>query len=197
MNKIITKSLCVFVAITVSALVGASVAAAAGKPPPPGYHAAKKTLPKKHQTSRSRPQVSGAMRKSVRNDKKPGKQKLLTHDPYKARKNDFVFGPTNRGSLKRLKDKTGAKTVNDFGHLRKDQNWKQFSKKMIDIIHASNGRIHFDLTHVKDLRGILKNKGPHKDKVTSHELRYLKQNWAKFKNNVSFYRNGQRVSAPW
>lgn len=187
MNKIITKSLCVFVAITVSALVGASVAAAAGKPPPPGYHAAKKTLPKKHQTSR----------KSIRNDKKPGKQKLLTHDPYKARKNDFVFGPTNRGSLKRLKDKTGAKTVNDFGHLRKDQNWKQFSKKMIDIIHASNGRIHFDLTHVKDLRGILKNKGPHKDKVTSHELRYLKQNWAKFKNNVSFYRNGQRVSAPW
>lgn len=47
-----------------------------------------------------------------------------------------------------------------------------------------------------DLKDVVKT-GKHKDKSTSHELRYIYRNKAEFKGKVEFYCGDKRVPAPW
>ena len=71
------------------------------------------------------------------------------------------------------------------------------------VTHSRGGaggavsRVHFDLTHVQNLAGILRGLGPFADDVTAGELRYIMANWDRFRAFVTFYRNGVEVLPPW
>lgn len=39
--------------------------------------------------------------------------------------------------------------------------------------------------------------GQFADKITSQELRYIKENWDKFKDVITFWKEGMEVVAPW
>jgi hypothetical protein len=54
-----------------------------------------------------------------------------------------------------------------------------------------------NLTHVDDLAGVLGGTGRHAGAVTAQELRFLQANWGRFHANVTFYRGGAEVAAPW
>ena len=60
-------------------------------------------------------------------------------------------------------------------------------------------KIHFDLTNVEDIYGILNNTGRFANTVTAQELRYIRHNWSRteVKNAVKFYVNDVEVSPPW
>lgn len=77
------------------------------------------------------------------------------------------------------------------------QSWTQFSIQTLETQLAQGGRIRFDLTHVRDLPGVLRNVGEYAGTVTAQELRFLQANWSRFQGSVSFYRNGVEVAAPW
>jgi hypothetical protein len=62
---------------------------------------------------------------------------------------------------------------------------------------AQGGQIRFDLTHLHNLDGVLRNTGEHAASVTAQELRYLQANWRRFQGNVNFYRNSVKVAPPW
>jgi hypothetical protein len=62
---------------------------------------------------------------------------------------------------------------------------------------AQGTKIHFDLTTMDDLANILNNMGPYAAKVTSGELRYIRDNWSRLSNAVKFYVDGKEVIPPW
>jgi len=57
--------------------------------------------------------------------------------------------------------------------------------------------VHFDLTNVDDIAGVLSNTGKYANTTTAQELRFIMENWNRFSNNVKFYNNGMEVAAPW
>jgi hypothetical protein len=75
--------------------------------------------------------------------------------------------------------------------------WAEFSKQTLLNQVKTGNRIHFDLTHIDDLAGVVQGTGQQAGKVTSIELRFLRDNWSKFERITTFYRNGNPVRAPW
>ncbi|NEP81645.1 MAG: hypothetical protein F6K39_27900 [Okeania sp. SIO3B3] len=64
----------------------------------------------------------------------------------------------------------------------------EFSIEMLDSIKNTSNKIHFDLTHVEDLDNIFQGTSTQfNHKITSMELRHIKENWEDFKDNVIFY----------
>ena len=61
---------------------------------------------------------------------------------------------------------------------------------------SQGNTIHFNLTHMADIAGILANTGAYSNTVTAGELRYIRDNWSRFANNVKFYQNNIVVTAP-
>ncbi len=57
--------------------------------------------------------------------------------------------------------------------------------------------IHFDLTYMEDVKGILNNTGKYKDTITGGELRYIRDNLHRFAENVKFYYHEMEVIPPW
>ena len=78
-----------------------------------------------------------------------------------------------------------------------DLSWLDFSKQQIDATAAAGNKIHFDLTNVSDLNGVLNNSGKYADTITAGELRYIKDSWSRLGDSVKFYMNGIEVKAPW
>ncbi len=111
--------------------------------------------------------------------------------------NDLVYGPSARGALRQLQQRAGGRTLTDVGGPAPGQSWTQFSIQTMEAQLAQGGRIRFDLTHVRDLPGVLRNVGEYAGTVTAQELRYLQANWSRFQGSVNFYRNGVEVPAPW
>ena len=67
---------------------------------------------------------------------------------------------------------------------------------MIDKTVASGNKIHFDLTYMQNIDGVLN--GTYKpNAITSTELNYIKNNWIRLKESVKFYLNDMEVKAPW
>ena len=76
-------------------------------------------------------------------------------------------------------------------------NWTTFSLSTLDAAAASGRPVVFDLTNMEDVPGVLDGSA-HADKVTSKELRHIKDNWDdKFKDNVVFCKDGKRADKPW
>jgi len=110
--------------------------------------------------------------------------------------NDLVYGPSARGQLRALAEKAGGRLLTD---LPKPPNltFTQFSLQTLDEAATAGTKIRFDLTNVKDLKGVLAGTGEFADTVTAHELRHIAGNWDKFKGVVSFYRGGAPEATPW
>lgn len=109
---------------------------------------------------------------------------------------DFIYGPSCNNSVRDLTDKCGCREVND---LDNDECLYpiELSKKTIMKSVAENYKIIFDLTHIEDIDGVIKNEGPYAKKITSEELRFIKQNYTFLQNNVIFIKDFVEVEKPW
>jgi hypothetical protein len=80
----------------------------------------------------------------------------------------------------------------------------RWSKAALEYaISSGQGHVHFHLTGMGEVSGILDKTGGYGFNVTSRELRYLRRCWMRFQNKVTFY-NGYtagekavRVMPPW
>jgi hypothetical protein len=54
-----------------------------------------------------------------------------------------------------------------------------------------------ETSNVSDLDNVLKGTGQFADTITSQELRYIKDNWDRFKDVVTFCKDGVEVVVPW
>ena len=123
-----------------------------------------------------------------------GKEAKLKFDD-----DDLVYGPTAYGKLKELQQEAGGKLLTDIGGPldRNCNSWLEYSiLNMEDTVGAGN-KIHFDLTYMEDVQGVLNYTGEYKNSVTAGELRYIYENWDRFCNNVKFYFNKKEVLPPW
>ena len=112
---------------------------------------------------------------------------------------DIVYGPSANGALRNLADSLKTITLNDLSKPM-SSNWIEFSKNTLLNIASKGGKILFDLTYMGDqnsINDILNSKGPYALKVTSQELRFIKDNWSILKNSVLFCRDNIIVEAPW
>ena len=112
---------------------------------------------------------------------------------------DLVYGPKASGELREFQENYGGKLLDDIGNPYDSgyRDWTSFSLSMIDIYASKGSLIHFDLTHMLDIDGVLMGVGEYANRVTSDELRYIRDNWERLGNAVKFYRNGNEVIAPW
>jgi RHS repeat-associated protein len=131
-------------------------------------------------------------------DDQEGTQKAAqeTKPPLKFGENDLVYGPSARGALRRLQEGAGGKLLTDLGEPG-SQGWTKFSLGMLDDAAQSGRPVHFDLTHMQDMDGVLAGTGKQADRVTSQEIRHIRDNWDSFKEKPKFYRDGEEVPPPW
>ncbi len=103
------------------------------------------------------------------------------------------------GALGKLRKRAGVKTLSDLGGPIDYgyDDWLSFSIYIMDRNVNRNLMIHFDLTYMKDVEGILNNTGKYKDTITAGELRYIRDNWYRFSDNVKFYYYEMEVTPPW
>jgi len=124
---------------------------------------------------------------------------LPSPPPLRFGSNDLVYGPTAGVRLRQLPQRAGGKTLSDVVSHLGDRPWIQASIDTMEEALRNGHKIHFDLTNVEDIHGILNNTGRFANTITAQELRYLRQNWsrAEVKNAVKFYVNDVEVSPPW
>ncbi len=109
----------------------------------------------------------------------------------------IVYGPSANGRLFELQQKSGGRLLTDIPKPTYEQDWVRHSINVMRNHIAKGGKIRFDLTHMKDISGILNKTGPYRAKVTSYELRWLRDNWSSARDNVIFYDHGIEVKPPW
>ena len=129
-------------------------------------------------------------------EKKLAKNASDSTGSLKFGENDLVYGPSAGGKLRNLQEQAGGKLLNDLDKPM-EQSFIQFSLETLDRAATRGQKVHFDLTHVKDLANVLAGKGELANTVTAQELRHVAQNWEKFKNIVTFYVDGKVKQAPW
>jgi RHS repeat-associated protein len=110
---------------------------------------------------------------------------------------DLVYGPSAGGKLRELANEAGGKTLNDFSGPSSGQTWTEYSIQILERQVEVGGKIHFDLTHMKDIQGVLKNTGAYAKTTTGDELRHIRKNWNRFRLSTSFYQDKVKVLPPW
>lgn len=107
----------------------------------------------------------------------------------------LVYG-TAEGGYADFANSVGGRTINS---IPKPENlsWQRFSQQVLDGAAANDTPVLFSLVGMEDLEGALSGTGKWANKVTSSELRYIRQNWSKFQNMVRFYDQGSEVPPPW
>jgi hypothetical protein len=75
--------------------------------------------------------------------------------------------------------------------------WDEFTTVAMERARQGGNKIRFNLTHIENMDDLLAGRGPYANKITSKELRYLRDNWDRFEGSVVFYRNNRVVPAPW
>ena len=123
-------------------------------------------------------------------------KRVISTDELKFAEDDLVYGPSAGGELRNLCKKAGGKLLTDLEQPM-EYDTLTFSFRSMDKTVAKNSMIHFDLTYLKDVEGMLNNVGPYKDKVTAGELRYIHEHWSSFSKNVKFYYHEMEVLPPW
>jgi hypothetical protein len=73
----------------------------------------------------------------------------------------------------------------------------QASVRLLQSAARSKRQVHWDLTNMDDIANVLARKGPMAEKITSHEFRFIRENWDEFLVKPKFYRNGIEVGRPW
>lgn len=110
--------------------------------------------------------------------------------------NDLVYGPSAGGQLRGLAEKAGGRLLTDLPKPP-SLSFTQFSLQTLDEAAAAGTNVRFDLTNVKDLKGVLAGTGEFANTVTGQELRHIATNWDRFRSVVSFYRGGAPEATPW
>lgn len=108
----------------------------------------------------------------------------------------LVYGPSARGELRALAQRLGAQTLNDLPKPV-GLGWVEFSLLTLDRVAEAGGTVIFDLTHMDGIADVLSGIGPFAQTITGVELRYVRDNWPRFKAIVQFYEQGVRRAAPW
>jgi len=100
---------------------------------------------------------------------------------------DLVYGPTAEGRLDALRDAAGGKTLWQLVPAEGVKDWNALSIEKMGLARESGARIHFDLTNVDNLPGVLDGSSPLAFTCTGQELWYLRENWSRFEGSVTFY----------
>jgi hypothetical protein len=58
-------------------------------------------------------------------------------------------------------------------------------------------RIFFNLNYIEEIDDILADRGRWASNITGLELRYIRDNWAEFRDNISFWKDDVQVPPPW
>jgi RHS repeat-associated protein len=126
-------------------------------------------------------------------------RKIAESRPLKFGDNDLVYGPSAGRKLAEFSEAYGGKTLTSLeGPFESGySSWEEYSIAKIEETVASGNKIHFDLTHMEDTDGPLNNTGEYANATTSHELRYIRDNWQSLRRGVQFYRNGMKEKPPW
>jgi hypothetical protein len=106
---------------------------------------------------------------------------LPSPPPLRFGSNDLVYGPSATGRLRQLQQRAGGKTLTDAVSDLGGRTWIQASIDTMEEALRNGHKIHFDLTNVEDIHGILNNTGRFANTVTAQELRYIRQNWSRQK----------------
>ncbi len=89
-----------------------------------------------------------------------------------------------------------GETLSDL-HKPPDVKWPEFTVAALEAAFAARRPVLFDLTHVQDIADVLKGSGRYAAAITTHELRYLRLHWARFRAIVQFYENDEMRQPPW
>ena len=114
--------------------------------------------------------------------------------------NDLVYGPSASGKLVELQKSAGGKLLSDVGNpydMGYGSDWLKFSTDTIENTVKQGNYIHFDLTNMQDIDGIMNGTSQYMNRTTSGELRYIRDNWDRLSGNIKFYSNGEEVLPPW
>jgi hypothetical protein len=112
------------------------------------------------------------------------------------RPDDPVYGPSAENKLRGLQKSIGGRTLNDIP-IPDAMPIIDLSKSALDSAARNGDRILFDLTHMKDLPGVLSNTGEFAGKITSQELRYIRDHYSRFESAVTFVNHCRVVEAPF
>jgi hypothetical protein len=109
--------------------------------------------------------------------------------------NDLVYGPSAQGALEKLAADNGGRILTSIPNTEV-KTIRQLSLDTLADAASSGQQVHFDLTNMQDIPGVLAGTAYTKE-VTSAELRYIRDNWSSFTVKPKFYRNGYEVAPPW
>jgi RHS repeat-associated protein len=116
--------------------------------------------------------------------------------------NNIILATGAKNILEEFAKQQNAVTINQYEWLLRkyDNDWVQVSLHILDVAQESGRKVLFNLDHMVDFEGVLARPngiGQHAGHTTSIELRYIRDNWEKFKDIVTFYSGGQVASPPW
>ena len=150
---------------------------------------------RKQEKEQKRLEEQRALEKHKKREEKWRKQKVPVGP------NDIVLGryAGNWVGAKFFKNVFGGKTVLDIKqNPMRASDAHQQSFRVIKLAQQRGWQIHFTLDGMQDVPNILKNKGEHKNKLPSQELRYIRKHWDLFKVKPKFYdKNAKQIPPPW
>lgn len=107
----------------------------------------------------------------------------------------LVFGPSAGGKLREFANKVGGELLTDLPKPT-ELDWIDFSKQTLDQAAKTKRSVYFDLTHMEDVRGVLKGTGRYANTITGHELRYIANSWSVFEPVVTFFYKSRPIRLP-
>jgi hypothetical protein len=110
---------------------------------------------------------------------------------------DLVYGPGANGALRAFQKERGGLLFQDVVKEHLGETVTQASVRLLQSAARSKRQVHWDLTNMDDIANVLARKGPMAEKITSHEFRFIRENWDEFLVKPKFYRNGIEVGRPW
>ncbi len=95
-----------------------------------------------------------------------------------------------------LRNRAGGRLLTSFDKPP-ELDWVRFSILKMDEVLASGRKIRFNLSYLEDVDNLILGQGRYGASITASELRYLRDNWGRFENNVVFYKHYRVVRSPW
>ena len=112
------------------------------------------------------------------------------------REEDLLLGPSARGALRGLQRRVGGRLLTDLP-TPYVTSVADFALDMIEETAIQGFAIAFDLTHVRDLEGVLQETGRNAHLVTSYELRFLRDCFPLFHDSVLFIKHDKLTRPPF
>jgi hypothetical protein len=119
---------------------------------------------------------------------------LVHNDRWKS--GGIALGLMRHGKLREFANSIDACMLTDF-NKPPELDWHDFAKSTLNRAARERRRVHFNLTDMNDLSGVLNKRGPYRDAITTTELCHIRDNWSDFKDITQFYRNGRKADPPW